>query len=104
MAMDDETRRRLEQAMVEAHRTRQVPFLGPDWSDAVMREVRRVAIRSAHGNGVTAIDRLVWRTAGIAAAVALVLTVSLITWSQTRSPDGGGLAAEELESAPWFFD
>ena len=104
MPIDDETIRRLEQAIAEAHRTRPVPLLGSEWGERVMRDVRRAANAGVRGVVAPVVEQLVWRTAGLAAAVALVMTASLFAWSHMSSPDGVGAATEELESAQLYFD
>lgn len=101
MTAQDERMRKLERALIEAHQAQQAPRLGPGWAEQVMRDVRSVETQPAPHIGV---ERLVWQTAAIAAAVALIVTVSMVTWSQAPSNDGMGLLTEEFESAPLFFE
>jgi hypothetical protein len=104
MTPNDETMRKLEQVLTEVHRARQAPPLGPDWSEGVMRDVRRLAIQKVSKSVGRGIERLVWQTAGLAAAIALILTVSLIAWSSTPASEGVGLAAEEFDPVPLFLE
>lgn len=93
--------RKLERALTEAHQARQAPRLGPGWAEQVMRDIRSTEPQPAQHIGV---ERLVWQTAAIAAALALIVTVSMVAWSQAPSKDGIGLLTEEFESAPLFFE
>lgn len=104
MMQKDEDIQKLEQALAKAHRAREAPLFGPEWSEHVMRDVRRVAVQRARSSVVPGIERLVWRTATLAAAGALMLTISLIAWAWSPSSEDVGIVAEEIESAPLFFD
>jgi hypothetical protein len=101
MTMQNEDMRKLERALTEAHQARQAPSLGPGWAEQVMRDIRHVEVQPKPQNGV---EHLVWRTAAIAAAVTLIVTISMVVWPGTPSNEGMGLLTEEFESAPLFFD
>ncbi|MBS0149535.1 MAG: hypothetical protein JSR31_01260 [Nitrospira sp.] len=80
--LNDEQLKKVEHALMEAHRSRQASVLGADWSFRVMRDVRREA--AGHGPSTMALglDRLVWRTATVAAVLALIFTGSV--WLNTN--------------------
>jgi hypothetical protein len=102
MTAHDENMRKLERALTEAHRARRAPLLGQGWAEQIMRDIRHVGVpqpKSPRG-----IEHLVWQTAAIAAALALIVTISVVAWSQAPSKDGIGLLTEEFESAPLFFE
>ncbi len=79
--LNDENFKKLERALTEAHRSRQEPSLGADWTLRVMRDIRREA--AGHGQSMMSLglDRLVWRTAAVAAVLALVFTGSVLLYS-----------------------
>jgi hypothetical protein len=66
-----------------------------------MRDIHSAETQPAPHIGV---ERLVWKSAAIAAAIALIVTVSMVAWSGTPSHEGMGLLTEEFESASLFFD
>jgi hypothetical protein len=101
MTAHDENMRKLEQALTEAHRAREAPLLGQGWAEQVMRDI---CYAPPHPNLQHGVEHLVWRTAAVAATVALIVTASLIAWSWTSSNEGMGLLTEEFESTPLFFD
>jgi len=91
--LNDENLKKVERALTEAHRSRQEPSLGADWTLRVMRDIRRET--AGHGQSMIALglDRLVWRTAAVAAVLALVFTgssprccrVSSMWWCRSAS-------------------
>ncbi|MBI3355616.1 MAG: hypothetical protein HY038_02365 [Nitrospirae bacterium] len=101
MASNDENMQKLERALTEAHRARQAPLLGQGWAEQVMQDVRHAAPQAESKDGV---EYLVWRTAAIAATIALIVTVSMAASSWTPSNEGMRLLTEEFETAPLFFD
>jgi hypothetical protein len=50
------------------------------------------------------LDRFIWQTAGAAAALALILTLSLLVMSLIPSREGVSLVAEEVESGSLFLE
>jgi hypothetical protein len=98
MAYNDKDLEKVERVLAETHRTRHVPLLGPAWTQRVMRDIRSGAIREGNGNAGRGVEQLVWRTAAVAAAVAVVLTASIVAVSWTGSSESAGLLAEEFES------
>lgn len=101
MTPEDNDLRKLEGALIEAYRSRPTPMLGPSWAHGVMRDIHQLAPQSAQWSYL---DHLVWRTAAIAVAFAIVLTVSVIVLSSPTGTQGTGLIAEELELTPLFMD
>jgi len=101
MTPEDENLEKLERVLTEAHRVRPVPILKPGWAEQVMRDIRNVETLP---NPQTCVERIVWQTAAIAAAVALIVTVSMVAWSQAPLHEGMGLLTEEFESTPLFFE
>ncbi len=101
MSSEDENLQKLERVLSEAHQVRHVPILKPGWAERVMRDVRAV---DTLANPHIYVERLVWQTAAFAAAVALIVTVSIVAWSQAPLHEGMGLLTEEFESTPLFFE
>jgi hypothetical protein len=101
MTAHDENMQKIERALIEAHRARSAPPLGQGWAEQLMQDIHRAEVRPKPLHGV---EQLVWRTAAIAAAVALIVTVSIVAWSWAPSNEGMGPLTEEFESAPLFFD
>lgn len=102
MAQHDEDMQKLERALTEAHRARQEPSLGPDWARGVMRDIRHATVREEHRSIVPGAEQLVWRTAAVAATVAVILAVSIAALSLTGSTESAGSLAEEFELALLF--
>ena len=101
MTAHDENMQKIERALIEAHRARSARPLGQGWAEQLMQNIRRAEVRPKPPHGV---EHLVWRTAAIAAAVALIVTVSIVAWSWAPSNEEMGLLTEEFESVPLFFD
>ena len=79
---NDEHLKNVERALAEAHRSRQEPSLGADWNLGVMRDIRREAAGHGQSTMSLGLDRLVWRTAAVAAVLALIFTGSV--WLNTN--------------------
>ena len=95
---------KVERVLIESYRSRSsLQFGGADVTQGVMREVRQKAERGRWDPSVV-LDQLVWRTATVAAAVVLAMTI--VTMGQIRGTGGEseGLLAEEFESAPLYGD
>ncbi len=99
MAQDDDKMQRLERALSEAHRHRSEPALGPAWLRSVMWDVRRASSEESRPNGGFVVEQQVWRAAALAAAVALVLTFSLVVLSWTGLGESPEMLVEEFEIA-----
>ena len=95
--LNDDNLKKLERALTEAHRSRQEPSLGPDWSLHLMRDIRRET--KGHGQSMMApgLDQLVWRTAAAAAVLALVFTGSVLFYSNRDAVELTALLANELD-------
>ncbi len=101
--IDDERLQKLEQALTEAHRARHTPSWQAGWVEGVMQEVRRVARQPPRVSGNGDVVLLVWRAAGFAAVLSILLLVSFLMQSMTVSEEGG-LMAEEVEVGSLFFE
>lgn len=104
MAHNDNDIQKLERALTETHRARQASLLGATWAQSVMRDISQRAAQERHRNIGPGAERLVWRTAAIAATVAVVLTIAIAAVSWTSSGESAGLLAEEFEFAPMFSE
>ena len=95
--LNDENLKKVERTLTEAHRLRQEPSLGADWTLRVMRDIRREA--AGHGQSVMAmgLDRLVWRTAAVAAVLALVFTGSVLLYTSRDAADLTVLLSNEVD-------
>ena len=96
--LNDENFKKLERALTEAHRSRQEPSLGADWTLRVMRDIRREA--AGHGQSMMSLglDRLVWRTAAVAAVLALVFTGSVLLYSNQDAVELTSLLSNEVDA------
>jgi hypothetical protein len=96
--LNDENFKKLERALTEAHRSRQEPSLGADWTLRVMRDIRREA--AGHGQSMMSLglDRLVWRTAAVAAVLALVFTGSVLFYSDQDAVELTSLLSNEVDA------
>ena len=96
--LNDENFKKLERALTEAHRSRQEPSLGGDWTLRVMRDIRREA--AGHGQSMLSLglDRLVWRTAAVAAVLALVFTGSVLLYSNQDAVELSSLLSNEVDA------
>jgi hypothetical protein len=102
MVPRDEKIQKLERALSEAYRSQPDRHVG-DMTQPVMRAVRQSAGERERWIP-TVVDQLVWRTATIAAAVVLTVTVFTVGTFQTTRGENNGLLAEEFESAPLFAE
>lgn len=105
MTRHDDEIHKLERGLTEAYRAQpDAPVDAARFVQAVMRQIRQATSDDNQRNPSASIDQLVWRTAAIAAAVVLVVTV--LTAGAIRSIQGesAGLLAEEFESTPLFGD
>lgn len=96
--LNDEHLKSVERALAEAHRSRQEPSLGADWTLRVMRDIRREA--AGHGQSTMALglDRLVWRTAAVAAVLALIFTGSVLVNTHEDTVELTALLSSELDA------
>ncbi|MGE3154791.1 MAG: hypothetical protein AB7G48_19930 [Nitrospiraceae bacterium] len=80
-----------------AHRHRPVPPLGREWTDRLMRRIRR----EAGGRTVRTpvwIDQLVWRTAAAALAFALFFTGSALLYTEPHRVEVVSFLSDELDA------
>jgi hypothetical protein len=96
--LNDEQLKKVERALTEAHRSRQTPSLGADWTLRGMRDVRLEA--AGHGPSTMALglDRLVWRTAAVAAVLALIFTGSVWLNTNQDTVELTALLSNELDA------
>jgi hypothetical protein len=95
--LNDENLKKVERALTEAHRSRQEPSLGPEWTLRLMQDVRRES--AGHGQSMMALglDRLVWRTAAVAAVLALVFTGSVLFYANRDAAELTALLSNEID-------
>jgi hypothetical protein len=101
---DDEDLKKLERALSHVHRSRREPSLGADWTIGVMRDIRRKAAGRGRSRELPGVARLVWRTAGVAAALALVLTSSVLLYTKGDASEPSVLWASEFDAAMPFIE
>jgi hypothetical protein len=96
--LNDESLKKLERALTEAHRSRQEPSLGAEWTLQVMQDIRREA--AGHGQSMMSpgLDCLVWRTAAVAAVLALVFTGSVFLYSNQDAVELTSLLSNEVDA------
>jgi hypothetical protein len=95
---NDEQLKKVERALTEAHRSRQSPALGADWRMHVMRDIRRDAAGHGPSTILSGLDRLVWRTAAVAAALALIFTGSVWFTTNQDTVELTALLSSELDA------
>ncbi|MDC8450001.1 MAG: hypothetical protein LV473_16815 [Nitrospira sp.] len=100
----DERLEKLEQALIETYRARQMPPWEAKWGESVMQEIRRVARRQPPVRRNDDVAHLVWRTAGFAAALAVLLVVLLMIVSPHFVIEESGLVAEEIHLVSLFLE
>ena len=93
----DDDAAKLERALAEAHRSRQVPAFGADWVHHVMRDVRREKERAAMP--FAGIAFVVWRGAAVAATVALIVAASSLVYTGQGEGELTALLSDDLEAA-----
>ena len=103
MPNDEKNPEHLERLLSAVHRARSGPELGPAWRQGVIRHIRSLtgpAVTERLGFGL---DQLVWRTATLAAALAVVaaLSVGALVWTTQESET---VLGEEFEIAALFND
>jgi hypothetical protein len=96
--LNDEDFKKLERALTEAHRSRQEPSLGADWTLRVMRDIRREAAGDGQSMMSLGLDRLVWRTAAVAAVLALVFTGTVLIYSNQDAVELTSLLSNEVDA------
>ena len=96
--LNDEGLKKVERALTEAHRSRQEPLLGADWSHHVMRDIREVAAGPGRSMVSLGLDRLVWRTAAVAAVLALVFTGSVLFYTNGDAVEPTVLLSSEFDA------
>ena len=95
--LNDEHLKKVERALTEAHRLRQEPSLGADWTLRVMRDIRREAAGQGQSMMALGLDRLVWRTAAVAAVLALVFTGSVLFYTDRDAVELTTLLSNEVD-------
>ena len=95
--LNDDNLKKVERALREAHQSRQEPSLGADWTFRLMQDVRRES--AGHGQSMMALghDRLVWRTAAVAAVLALVFTGSVLFYTNRDAAELTALLSNEID-------
>jgi hypothetical protein len=95
--LNDENLRKVERALMEAHRSRQEPSLGADWTLRVMLDIRREAAGHRQSVMTLGLDRLVWRTAAVAAVVALVFSGTVLFYTNRDTVELTALLSNEVD-------
>jgi hypothetical protein len=96
--LNDENLKKVEHALAEAHRSRQAPSLGADWTFRVMQDIRRKAAGQGQPMMSLRLDRLVWRTAAVAAVLALVFTGSVLLYANGEAVELTALLSGEFDA------
>lgn len=97
--------RKLEQALTEAYRLRTDERTGEvDVSRRVMQTIRQSRVVPDQWATSTMLDEVVWRTATVAAAVVLVVTMLMVGVLHRSPLEQAGLLTEEFDSAPLFAE
>lgn len=102
--LNDDDLKKVERALSAAHRSRREPSLGADWALGVMRDVRREAAGRGQAMEFPGVDRLVWRTASVAAVLALVFTGSVLFYGNEDSIEPSSLLSSEFDNAVPFIE
>ncbi len=99
----DDATRTIERALIEGARLR-MEEPPPDLNvvPRVMQTIRRSVPAPTDWTASTGLDQLVWRTATIAAAVVLVITILMAGVRGTSPLAPASLLAEDFESSPLF--
>ena len=95
--LNDENLKKVERTLTEAHRLRQEPSLGADWTLRVMRDIRREANGHRQSMMARGLDQLVWRTAAVAAVLAVVFTGSVLFYSNRDAAELTALLSNEVD-------
>lgn len=96
--LNDEHIDKVTRALAEAHRARHEPSLGADWSLRVMRDIRLEAAGQGQSIRASGLDRLVWRTATLAAVLALVFTGSVLFYTTGDAVELTALMSSEFDA------
>lgn len=96
--LNDDDLKKVERALAEAHRSRQDPVFGPDWAHHVMRDIRRLANGSGRSMVSLGLERFVWRTAAVAAVLALVFTGSVLLYTDRDTVELTSLLSNEVDA------
>jgi hypothetical protein len=96
--LDDEQIKKVERVLTEAHRSRQEPALGADWTFRVMRDIRRKAAGHGPSTALLGLDRLVWRAAAVATILALIFTGSVWLTTTRNTVELTTLLSNELDA------
>jgi hypothetical protein len=95
---------KIERALSEAHRSSPEPALGADWAARVMQDIRRQGREDGAPTGLPGIDRLVWRTAAVAATLALVFAGSVLVSTGDSGGELTSLLSREFEAGVAFIE
>lgn len=95
--LNDENLKKVERALTEAHRSRQELALGSGWAQYVMRDIHRMATGPERSMVSLGLERLVWRTAAVAAVLALVFTGSVLFYSDRDAAELTALLSGEFD-------
>jgi hypothetical protein len=95
--LNDENLKKVERALTEAHRSRQQPVLGSGWTQYVMRDIHKMAAEPERSMMPLGFDRLVWRTAAVAAMLAMVFTGSVLFYTDRNAAELTALLSGEFD-------
>ncbi len=96
--LNDDDLKKVERVLAEAHRSRQDPVFGSDWAHHVMRDIRRLANGSGRSMVSLGLERFVWRTAAVAAVLALVFTGSVLLYTDRDTVELTSLLSNEVDA------